>query len=142
MHHSVPLLHSFSCSSHGLQVLHKAAQRPSLFLIPILDNSRQSSPPMASLHLSVKDVTEIVTLLILILKLIAELRECIRYFRRGGWQQDGGNGTTNNKMGTESYNSIVASDEASTSARNGAYSTLSYYFLEFHAVSFFPSMAK
>ena len=75
--------------------------------------------------------------MILILKLIAKLRECIRYFRRGGWQQDGGDGTTNNKMGIESYNSIVASVEASTSARNGAYSTLSYYYLEFHAASFF-----
>ena len=94
-----------------------------------------------SLHLSVKDVTEIVTLLILILKLIAKLRECMRYFRRGGWQQDGGDSTANNKMGTESYNSIVASVEASASARNGAYSTLSYYYLEFHAASFFPSMA-
>nr|POE64258.1 hypothetical protein CFP56_51847 [Quercus suber] len=58
------------------------------FLVPTLGNSRQSSflsPPMASLHLSVKDVTEILKLLILILELIPKLRECIRYFRRGGW---------------------------------------------------------
>ena len=60
-----------------------------------------------SLHFSVKDVTEIVTLMILILKFIAKLGECIRYFRRGGWQQDGGDSTTNTKMGTESYYSIV-----------------------------------
>ena len=67
-----------------------------------------------SFHFSVKDVTEIVTLLILILKLIAKLRQCIRYFRRIGWQRDGGDGTTNNKMGIESDNSIVASIKAST----------------------------
>ena len=82
------------------------------------------------------------TLLILILKLIAKLRQCIRYFRRIGWQRDGGDGTTNNKMGIESDNSIVASIKASTYiyAGNGvhhAYSTLSYYYLEFHATFVF-----
>ena len=86
------------------------------------------------------------TLLILILKLIAKLRQCIRYFRRIGWQRDGGDGTTNNKMGSESENSIVASIKASTYiyiyiyAGNGvhhAYSTLSYYYLEFHATFVF-----
>ena len=47
----------------------------------------------------------------------------------------GGDSTTNNKMGIESYNSIVASIEASTSAVNWRSSciTLSYYYLEFHA---------
>ena len=92
-----------------------------------------------SLHFSIEDVTKIATLLILILKLIAKLRECIRYFRRGGWQQDGGDGTTNNKMGNESDNSIVASVEASTSAGNGvhhAYST-PYYYLERPCCFFF-----
>ena len=64
--------------------------------------------------MSIKDVKEIVTLLLLILKLIAELREYIRYFRRGGWQQDSGDGTTNNKIGIESDNSIVAFVKAST----------------------------
>ena len=54
--------------------------------------------------------------MILILKLIVKLGECIRYFRKGGWQQEGGDGTTNNKMGNESDNSIVAFVEASTSA--------------------------
>ena len=44
--------------------------------------------------------------MILILKLIAKLGECIRYFRRGGWQQDGGDRATNTNMGTESYYSI------------------------------------
>ena len=91
-----------------------------------------------SFHFSVKDVTEIVTLLILILKLIAKFRECIRYFKRRGWQQDGGDGTTNNKMGIESDNSIVAPVKASTYAGNGVHhanrhSTLSHYYLEFHA---------
>ena len=45
--------------------------------------------------------------MILILKLIVKLGECIRYFRRGGWQQEGGDGTTNNKMGNESDNSML-----------------------------------
>ena len=47
----------------------------------------------------------------------------------------GGDSTTNNKLGIESYNSIVASIEASTSAVNWRSSciTLSYYYLEFHA---------
>ena len=58
-----------------------------------------------SLHLSVKDVTEIVTLLILVLKLIAKLLKCIRYFRSGGQtvvrsNVTCGDGTTNNQMGT------------------------------------------
>ena len=58
-----------------------------------------------SFHLSVKDITEIVTLLILFLKLIAKLRKCIRYFRSGGQtvvrsNVTGGDGTTNNQMGT------------------------------------------
>ena len=46
-----------------------------------------------------------------------------------GGNIDGGDGATNNKMGIESYNSIVASVEASTYAGNlvhHAYSTLSY----------------
>ena len=91
-----------------------------------------------SFHFRVKDVTEIVSLLILILKLIAKFRECIRYFRRRGWQQDGGDGTTNNKMGIESDYSIVAPVKASTYAGNGVHhanrhSTLSHYYLEFHA---------
>ena len=82
------------------------------------------------------------TLLILILRLIAKFRECIRYFRRGGWQQDGGDGTTNNKMGIESDNSIVAPVKASTYAGNGVHhayrhSTLSHYYLEFHATFVF-----
>ena len=50
-----------------------------------------------------------------------------------------GDCTTNNKMGIESYNSIVASVEASTSAGHGVHladSTLSYYYLEFHAFFF------
>ena len=64
--------------------------------------------------MSIEDITEIVTLLLLILKLLAELREYISYFRRGGWQQDGGDGTTNNKIGIESDNSIVAFVKAST----------------------------
>ena len=44
--------------------------------------------------------------MILILKHIAKLGECVRYFRRGGWQQEGGDGTTNNKMSNESDNSM------------------------------------
>ena len=57
-----------------------------------------------SLHLSIKDITEIVTLLILVLKLIAKLLKCIRYFRSGGQtvvrsNVIGGDGTTNNQMG-------------------------------------------
>ena len=89
------------------------------------------------------------TLLILILKLIAKLRQCIRYFRRIGWQRDGGDGTTNNKMGIESDNSIVASIKASTYiyAGNGVhhvYSTLSCCYLEFHAtfVFFFKGLVQ
>ena len=82
-----------------------------------------------SLHLSVKDVTEILKLLILILELFPKLRKYIRYFRRGN--DTGSDSTTNNKMGIESYNSI----EAFTSAVNWRSSciTLSYYYLEFHA---------
>ena len=51
----------------------------------------------------------------------------------------GGDSTTNNKMGIESYNSIVASIEASIEASTSAVNwrssciTLSYYYLEFHA---------
>ena len=83
-----------------------------------------------SFRLSVKDVTEIVTLLILILKLIAKLCNCIRYFKRGGWQQDGGDGTTNNKMGIESDISIVASVKASTYiCRKWCSSCIQYSFL-------------
>ena len=58
---------------------------------------------------------------------------------------DGGDGTTNNKMSNESDNSIVASVEASTSTRNSvhhAYSTLSYYYLEFHAFFFFFNLMR
>ena len=80
--------------------------------------------------MSIKDVTEIVTLLLLILKLIAELREYISYFRRGGWQQDGGDGTTNNTIGIESDNSIVASVKASTYiCRKWCSSCIQYSFL-------------
>ena len=66
---------------------------------------------------------EIVKLLILILKLIAELRKCIRNFRSGGQTVvgnnfTGGDGTTDNQMGIELQNigdnSTVASVEAST----------------------------
>ena len=93
---------------------------------------------------------DIVKLLILILKLIAKLRECITSFRSSGGQTvarsnvTGRDGTTNKQMGIELQNtdgnSIIASVQASTSAGNGvhhAYSTLSYYYLEFHAFSFF-----
>ena len=80
--------------------------------------------------MSIKDVTEIVTLLLLILKLIAKLHKCIRYFRRGSWQQDGGDGTINNKIGIESDNSIVASVKASTYiCRKWCSSCIQYSFL-------------
>ena len=94
----------FSCNIHTISFLH-------------------------SFHLSIKDAKEIVTLLLLILKLIAELCEYIRYFRRG-WQKDGGDNTTNNKMGIESDNSIVASVKASTYiCRKWCSSCIQYSFL-------------
>nr|POE50275.1 ring-box protein 1 [Quercus suber] len=58
---------------------------------------------MSGLHLSVKDVMDTVKLLILILKLIAKLRECITYFGSSGGQTvarsnvTGRDGTTNNQ---------------------------------------------
>ena len=73
---------------------------------------------------------DIVKLLILILKLIAELRECIRNFRSGGQtvarsNVTGRDGTTNKQMGIELQNtdgnSIIASVQASTSAGNGVH---------------------
>nr|POE59833.1 hypothetical protein CFP56_67275 [Quercus suber] len=88
---------------------------------------------MSGLHLSVKDVMDTVKLLILILKLIAKLRECITYFRSSGGQTvarsnvTGRDGTTNNQMGIElqntDENSIIGSVEASTSAGNGVHAT-------------------
>ena len=73
-----------------------------------------------SLQLSVKDVTDIMTLLILIIKLIAKLRNCIRYFRRGGQKLvrcnvTGGDGSTENQTGIKLQN---VDDK---------------YYLEFHA---------
>lgn len=62
-----------------------------------------------SLQLSVKDVTDIVTLLILIIKLIAKLRNCIRYFRRSGQtlvrsNVTGGDGSIDNQTGIKLQN--------------------------------------
>ena len=85
---------------------------------------------------------DIVKLLILILKLIVELHECIRNFISGGQTVvgnnfTGGDGTTDNQMGIKLQNaddnSIVASVEASASPGNGVHakSTLSllYYII-------------
>nr|POE84337.1 hypothetical protein CFP56_60560 [Quercus suber] len=86
-------------------------------------------------------------LLILILKLIAKLCDCISYFRSSGGQTvarsnvTGRDGTTNNQMGIElqntNENSIIGSVEASRSAGNGAHaaSTLFHYITsELHAL--------
>ena len=81
---------------------------------------------------------EIVKLLILILKLIAELRECIRNFRSGGQtvvgnNLTGGDRTTDNQMGIELQDiddsSIVASVDGSTSAGNGVHAKSTPYYI-------------
>ena len=74
---------------------------------------------------------DIVKLLILILKLIAKFLERISYFRSSGGQTvarsnvTNRDGTTNNQMDIElqntDENSIIASVQASTSARNGVH---------------------
>ena len=101
---------------------------------------------------------DIVKLLILILKLIAKLRDCISYFRSSGGQTvarsnvTGRAGTTNNQMGIDlqnnDENSIIASVEASTSAGNGVHakgtlfpillqnSTLLFLFLSFDTLEY------
>ena len=91
---------------------------------------------------------DIVKLLILILKLIAKLHECISYFRSSSGQTvarsnvAGRDGTTNNQMGIElqntDENSIIASVQASTSAGNGVHAkgTLFPILLQLHAAFF------
>ena len=101
---------------------------------------------------------DIVKLLIVILKLIAKLRECVSYFRSSGGQTvacsdvTSRDGTTNNQMGIElqntDENSIIASVEASTSAGNGVHakgtlftillqnSTLLFLFLSFDTLEY------
>ena len=91
---------------------------------------------------------DIVKLLILILKLIAKLHDCVSYFRSSGGQTvarsnvTGRAGTTNNQMGIDlqnnDENSIMASVEASTSAGNGVHAkgTLFPILLQLHAAFF------
>ena len=91
---------------------------------------------------------DIVKLLILILKLIAKLHDCVSYFRSSGGQTvargnvTGRDGTTDNPMRIELQNthenSIIGSVEASTSAGNGVHAkcTLFPILLQLHAAFF------
>ena len=83
----------------------RCAKSNAIYLGPIGGCNIDTISFCNGLHLSIKDVTEIVILLILVLKLIAKLRKCIKYFRSGGQtvvrsNVTCGDGTTNNQMGT------------------------------------------